>query len=309
MAWTESTTSSESLCLFWEFNFQSILYPSYTGSPACWLAEGTCRGVFEKCTKQHNSQLLQHLSLPPSLAGCCDTWTALGLSAALTNTHWFEAIPNCFASICLQGWPLVQKRTHKSSLNFQALSVWNFFLDCQLTFQTSLKTELRFTPRLNRSVCSSSLKSYTRNNNHLYNKISMTPQDTTNPTQQMHWGILEWNIAAICSNDINIVWVCKCEWWWHPKDLEMGAPSEGCLQIGFGADCVSWGTVFGLGFIFRLFFFVLVVSYVCTNSRRKDGTLESVHCFHSDIGWMGSSKFQEQRSTKGADFRAESFSL
>lgn len=46
MAWTQSSTSSESSCPLWKFNFQSILYPSYTGSPACWLAEGTCRGIY-----------------------------------------------------------------------------------------------------------------------------------------------------------------------------------------------------------------------------------------------------------------------
>lgn len=180
------------------------------------LAEGTCRGVLGKCTKQHISHLLQHLSLPSSLAGCCDTGTPLWLCAALTNMHWFEAIPNRFASICLQpqGWPLVQKRAHKSSLNFQALSMWIFF-NCQLKSQTSRKTELHFTPRLNeRSVCSSSLKSHTRNNNHLYNKVSVTPQDTTNPAQQMHWGILKWNnIVAICPSDINTFWVCKCKLW------------------------------------------------------------------------------------------------
>lgn len=63
--------------------------------------------------------------------------------------------------------------------------------------------------------------------------------------------------------------------------------------------------MFGLGFIFRLFFFVLLISYVCTNSSVKDSTLKSVHCFCSDVRWKGSSKFQEQPSTKGADFRAE----
>lgn len=161
MVWTESSTSSESLCLLCKFNFQPTFYPSYTGSPACWLAEGTCRGVLGKSNKQHNSWLLQHLCLwhlDTAWAQCCPDQHAL----IWGNSQLF----------CIHLTPTTRLIHCTKESKYEQFKSWStfcvifFFLNWQLISQTSLKTELCFTPRLNRSVCSSGLTSSTRNNHH-----------------------------------------------------------------------------------------------------------------------------------------------
>lgn len=61
----------------------------------------------------------------------------------------------------------------------------------------------------------------------------------------------------------------------------MGAQSRAVCSLGLVLIAGEVGDSVWIRFYFQ--FSVLLIPYACTNSSGKDSTLESVHCFCSDV--------------------------